>query len=123
MTAAAQAGSSWWAEEKSASAATTGGTNWGELASYVWQYYLPRVPGQQAYRIPQGRLSATCQIWVTQGWASVRLAGSEGSRPGSTRILGVLNDGPSSPPTLAALLTPPARNVDLRGARPSSRSP
>jgi 4-amino-4-deoxy-L-arabinose transferase-like glycosyltransferase len=44
------------------------GTSWRELASYVWQYYLPRVPGQTVFRTVEGY--PLLQVWITQGWAT-----------------------------------------------------
>jgi 4-amino-4-deoxy-L-arabinose transferase-like glycosyltransferase len=47
------------------------GTNWRELFSYVWQYYLPRVPGQNDYSIPTvGGGYPLFQVWIIQGWAA-----------------------------------------------------
>jgi 4-amino-4-deoxy-L-arabinose transferase-like glycosyltransferase len=48
--------------------ADTSGTNWRELASYVWQYYLPRVPGQTPFRPVQGY--PLLQVWMTNGWGT-----------------------------------------------------
>ena len=45
------------------------GTNWRELLSYVWQYYLPRTPMQSDYRIPPGGYPLL-QVWITQGWGA-----------------------------------------------------
>jgi len=50
-------------------AAVTGDTNLRELLSYVWQFYLPRVPGQQAYSIPPGGYPLL-QVWMTQAWGA-----------------------------------------------------
>ncbi len=43
-------------------------TNWRELASYVWQYYLPRTPVQQEFKTIVGY--PLLQVWITQGWAA-----------------------------------------------------
>jgi 4-amino-4-deoxy-L-arabinose transferase-like glycosyltransferase len=45
-----------------------GNTNWRELASYVWQYYLPRTPVQQDVQTVGGY--PLLQVWITQGWAA-----------------------------------------------------
>ncbi len=52
-----------------------GDTNWRELASYVWQYYLPRTPVQQEFKTVVGY--PLLQVWITQGWADVRVAGDQ----------------------------------------------
>jgi 4-amino-4-deoxy-L-arabinose transferase-like glycosyltransferase len=48
--------------------AGNGDTNWRELASYVWQYYLPRTPVQQDVKTVVGY--PLLQVWITQGWAT-----------------------------------------------------
>lgn len=53
----------------SSGAGGAAGTNWRELLSYVWQYYLPRLPFQQRYAIPQGGYPLL-QIWITQAWGA-----------------------------------------------------
>ena len=51
--------------------ASAAGTNWREMLSYVWQYYLPRLPGQTDYPIqPIGGGYPLLQVWVTQGWGA-----------------------------------------------------
>ena len=57
--------------QSTASVSSGGGTNWRELLSYVWQYYLPRVPGQTPFSIPAigGRYPAL-EVWITTGWAA-----------------------------------------------------
>jgi hypothetical protein len=45
------------------------GTNWRELLSYVWQYYLPRTPLQTEYRVPPGGYPFL-HVWITQGWGA-----------------------------------------------------
>ena len=48
-----------------------GGTNWRELLSYVWQYYLPRVPTQTDFRIPtiDGGFPML-KVWITHTWGA-----------------------------------------------------
>jgi len=51
--------------------ASAAGTNWREMLSYAWQYYLPRVPGQQDYPIrPISGGYPLLQVWITQGWGA-----------------------------------------------------
>ena len=51
--------------------ASASGTNWRELLSYAWQYYLPRLPGQTDYPIaPIGGGYPLLQVWITQGWGA-----------------------------------------------------
>jgi 4-amino-4-deoxy-L-arabinose transferase-like glycosyltransferase len=76
------------AAQVTAATSTPSGTNWRELLSYLWQYYLPRAPFQQTYRIPPGGYPLL-QVWVTQawgafGWLEVKFP------PWVYRILGVL---------------------------------
>jgi hypothetical protein len=47
---------------------STSGTNWRELASYIWQYYLPRTPAQTSFHGVSGY--PLLQVWITQGWAT-----------------------------------------------------
>jgi 4-amino-4-deoxy-L-arabinose transferase-like glycosyltransferase len=56
---------------QSASSLSLKGTNWHELASYLWQYYLPRVPGQQHFSIPaiQGGFPLL-RVWIVGGWGA-----------------------------------------------------
>jgi 4-amino-4-deoxy-L-arabinose transferase-like glycosyltransferase len=54
---------------ESSAGVSTAGTNWRELLSYVWQYYLPRLPFQQRYAIPQGGYPLL-QVWMTQAWGA-----------------------------------------------------
>lgn len=49
--------------------ATGGGTNWGELASYVVQFYLPKPPGLTDFRFTTSGLPVF-QVWIKQGWAA-----------------------------------------------------
>jgi 4-amino-4-deoxy-L-arabinose transferase-like glycosyltransferase len=65
-----------------------GGTNWTELASYLWQYYLPRLPFQQDYRLPLPGYPLL-QVWITQGWAAFGWLEIK-FPPWVYRILGVL---------------------------------
>jgi 4-amino-4-deoxy-L-arabinose transferase-like glycosyltransferase len=45
------------------------GTSLREFASYLWQYYLPRLPFQTDFQTPF-RGYPLLQIWIKQGWAS-----------------------------------------------------
>lgn len=54
--------------QSSASAVTGSATNVRELLSYLWQYYLPAIPGQ-IYRSPREGF-ALFDLWVTQGWGA-----------------------------------------------------
>ena len=47
---------------------STSGTNWRELASYMWQYYLPRTPVQTSFHGVSGY--PLLQVWITQGWGT-----------------------------------------------------
>jgi 4-amino-4-deoxy-L-arabinose transferase-like glycosyltransferase len=90
--------------------AVTGDTNFRELLSYVWQYYLPRVPGQTAYTIPPGGYPLL-QVWMTQawgafGWLEVKFA------PMVYRVLAVLTSVVFGLGLVA--LVRARRNVDLR---------
>lgn len=59
------------AAQLSEATASASGTDWRELLSYVWQYYLPRVPGQTDYPIrPVGGGYPLLQVWITQGWGA-----------------------------------------------------
>jgi 4-amino-4-deoxy-L-arabinose transferase-like glycosyltransferase len=94
------------------STASTSGTNWRELLSYVWQYYLPRTPLQNEFRIPPGGYPLL-QVWITQawgafGWLEIKFP------PMVYRVLAVLTGGIG----LAAIaaLVRARRNVDLRVA-------
>ena len=54
----------------SAGASTSGGgTSLREFASYLWQYYLPRLPVQTDFQMPF-RGYPLLQVWIKQGWAS-----------------------------------------------------
>lgn len=48
--------------------AASSGTDWRALLSYVWQYYLPRVPGQNDLTAGPGY--PAFQVWIKQGWAA-----------------------------------------------------
>lgn len=51
--------------------ASAAGTDWREMLSYAWQYYLPRVPGQTDYPIrPISGGYPLLQVWITQGWGA-----------------------------------------------------
>ena len=58
-----------------AGASSTAGTNLRELISYVWQYYLPRIPGQNAFPTVAHTLPAWDiwfkGVWGTFGWTEV----------------------------------------------------
>jgi len=58
-----------------AGVSSTAGTNVRELLSYVWQYYLPRVPGQTAFPTVAHTLPAYDiwfkGVWGTFGWTEV----------------------------------------------------
>jgi 4-amino-4-deoxy-L-arabinose transferase-like glycosyltransferase len=59
------------ANSSAAAAGGGGGTNWRELLSYVWQYYLPRVPGQQHFVI--GAIEGgfpLLHVWIAHTWAA-----------------------------------------------------
>ena len=57
------------AAQVAATSAPSTGTNWRELVSYVWQYYLPRTPLQTRYEVPPGGYPLL-QVWITQAWAA-----------------------------------------------------
>jgi 4-amino-4-deoxy-L-arabinose transferase-like glycosyltransferase len=46
----------------------TKGTDWRELASYIWQYYLPRTPVQSSFHGVSGY--PLLQVWITEGWGT-----------------------------------------------------
>jgi 4-amino-4-deoxy-L-arabinose transferase-like glycosyltransferase len=48
---------------------TGGGTNWGQLLSYLWQFYLPRLPFMSPFTLSGGGNPAF-HIWIEQGWAA-----------------------------------------------------
>ena len=73
------------------SAVTGGDTNWRELGSYLWQYYLPKLPFLQEYRIPQGGYPLL-QVWITQGWAAFGWLEVK-FPPWTYRVLGILTIG------------------------------
>ncbi len=56
-------------DSSSSAAGTPAGTNWRELLSYLWQYYLPRLPFQQRYAFRQAGYPLL-QVWITQTWAA-----------------------------------------------------
>jgi 4-amino-4-deoxy-L-arabinose transferase-like glycosyltransferase len=57
------------APQLATSTASSGGTNIRELVSYVWQYYLPRMPFQSDYKIPPGGYPFL-EVWIAQAWGS-----------------------------------------------------
>jgi 4-amino-4-deoxy-L-arabinose transferase-like glycosyltransferase len=102
------------AAQVSAAAAPSvrGGTNLRELLSYLWQYYLPRTPLQQPFRIPPGGYPLL-QVWITQawgafGWLEVKFP------PWVYRVLGPLSVGVLAAGLVA--LVRARRAVDLRVA-------
>ncbi len=91
-------------------AATASGTNLREFLSYLWQYYLPRTPLQQQYRIPPGGYPLL-QVWVTQawgafGWLEIKFP------PWVYRVLGVISVGVLL--ASVAALARAWRRVDMR---------
>lgn len=56
--------------------ANSGGTNPGELVSYLWQFYLPKLPFMTEFAFPGGGTPANQifvkQIWGAFGWLEVR---------------------------------------------------
>jgi 4-amino-4-deoxy-L-arabinose transferase-like glycosyltransferase len=46
-----------------------GGTNWRELASYLWQFYLPRLPFMTPVNLSGGGYPAY-HVWIVQGWGA-----------------------------------------------------
>lgn len=48
----------------------THGTNWRELASYLWQYYLPRLPFMNRVNFTSTGGYPAYEVWVKQGWAA-----------------------------------------------------
>jgi hypothetical protein len=57
--------------------ATSNVTEWRELLSYIWQYYLPRLPGQKPFAFAFDGHPAFHtwgrQIWAAFGWLEVKL--------------------------------------------------
>jgi 4-amino-4-deoxy-L-arabinose transferase-like glycosyltransferase len=79
------------AAQVSAATSNSSGTNWRELLSYLWQYYLPKTPIQTEYSVPPGGYPLL-QVWITQawgafGWLEVKFA------PMVYRVLGLLTVG------------------------------
>jgi 4-amino-4-deoxy-L-arabinose transferase-like glycosyltransferase len=79
------------AAQVAAATASSSGTNWRELLSYLWQYYLPKTPLQTEYRVPPGGYPLL-QVWITQawgafGWLEVKFA------PMVYRVLAILTVG------------------------------
>jgi 4-amino-4-deoxy-L-arabinose transferase-like glycosyltransferase len=69
-------------------ASATADTNWRELLSYLWQYYLPRPPFLTDYPVPPGGYPLL-QVWITQGWAAFGWLEIK-FEPWVYRVLGVL---------------------------------
>jgi 4-amino-4-deoxy-L-arabinose transferase-like glycosyltransferase len=63
-------------------------TNWRELGSYLWQYYLPKPPFLTKYPTPPGGYPLL-QVWITQGWAAFGWLEVK-FEPWVYRVLGVL---------------------------------
>jgi len=90
------------------------GTDWRELFSYVWQYYLPRVPGQADYAVrPINGGYPLLHVWITQGWGAfgwleVKFA------PWLYKVLGFLTVGIGA--AAVAALWRGRRAIDLRVA-------
>jgi 4-amino-4-deoxy-L-arabinose transferase-like glycosyltransferase len=53
----------------SAGVGATHGTDLRELLSYVWQYYLPRLPGQNR-SVAAGIGYPAYRVWITMGWGA-----------------------------------------------------
>ncbi len=53
-------------------AGAAGGPTFGGFISYLWQYYLPRLPGQQDLRLAIPTISnyPAYNVWFGTGWAS-----------------------------------------------------
>jgi hypothetical protein len=47
-----------------------GGFNTREFLSYLWQFYLPKIPAQTPYPFPSGEGLPLIDVWVTYGWAA-----------------------------------------------------
>jgi 4-amino-4-deoxy-L-arabinose transferase-like glycosyltransferase len=90
------------------------GTNWREMLSYVWQYYLPRIPGQTDYPIrPIGGGYPLLQVWITQGWGAFGWLEVKWAA-GVYRVLGVITVGVGA--AAAAALWRSRRAIDWRVA-------
>jgi 4-amino-4-deoxy-L-arabinose transferase-like glycosyltransferase len=85
-------------------------TNWRELLSYLWQYYLPRTPVQQEYRIPPGGYPVL-QVWITQGWGAFGWLEIKYD-PWVYRVLALLTTGVFGAAVLA--LVRARRRIDVR---------
>ncbi len=55
-----------------AAGVTAGVHNWREFGSYLWQYYLPRLPFQQPvqFTLPTVSSYPAYNVWVATGWAA-----------------------------------------------------
>ncbi len=55
-----------------AAGVTAGVHNWREFGSYLWQYYLPKLPFQQPvqFTIPTVSQYPAYNVWVASGWAA-----------------------------------------------------
>jgi 4-amino-4-deoxy-L-arabinose transferase-like glycosyltransferase len=88
LSATSVAGTSSGGGTAAASPTPQDGTNVRELASYLWQYYLPKLPFQQEYRMPHPGYPLL-QVWITHGWAAFGWLEIK-FPPWVYRILGVL---------------------------------
>ena len=61
-----------WYSHASAITGIGNGFNIREFLSYVWEYYLPRLPGQQPHYLDLPVISSypAYQVWVASGWAA-----------------------------------------------------
>jgi 4-amino-4-deoxy-L-arabinose transferase-like glycosyltransferase len=102
------------AAQISETTASASGTDWRELFSYVWQYYLPRIPGQTDYVVkPINGGYPLLHVWITQGWGAfgwleVKFA------PWIYKVLGVVTVGIAG--GAVAALWRGRRAIDLRVA-------
>ncbi len=57
-----------------ATGVAAGGLNVKEFLSYVWQYYLPRLPFQTPIGFDSGYVSSypALSVWIATGWAAFR---------------------------------------------------
>jgi 4-amino-4-deoxy-L-arabinose transferase-like glycosyltransferase len=46
------------------------GSSAREFLSYLWQFYLPKTPVQNAYPFPSGSGLPLIDVWITYGWAA-----------------------------------------------------
>lgn len=64
------------AAQLSDASGTGGGRNFGQMASYLWQFYLPRLPSMSTFDFGRGGIPANQvfvkQFWGAFGWLEVR---------------------------------------------------